>query len=108
MFGSGKHSIDVYLGSCTDNINNCVTVSDRTVTRYNYLEIANSNYNVRISCMDHGILKTNMDFRWISVPLFFHSLLIGAFSIGVPVIKLAASQTPYSMRGLIMRIAYCI
>ena len=75
-----------------------------TVTRYNYL--ANNNYNVTIPCVGHGILNTSMDYRWIVVPTFFNCLSAGAFSIGG--IKLIASQTPYSMRGLIMGIAYCV
>ena len=75
-----------------------------TVARHNYL--ASTNYNTTIPCMGHGTLSASMDFRWMAVPLFLHSLTTSVSAIGA--IKFIASQTPYSMRGLIMGTAYCM
>ena len=74
------------------------------VARHNYL--TSTNYNTTIPCIGHGTLSTSMDFRWMAVPLFLHSLSSGM--IGIAGIKLIASQAPYSMRGLIMGTAYCM
>ena len=46
-----------------------------------------------------------MDFRFMAVPLLLHSLSITAIAIGA--FEFFASQTPYSMRGLIMGMVYC-
>ena len=73
-----------------------------TVARYKYLETTNTT----IPCMGHGTLSTSMDFRWMAVPFFLHSLSIYMFGIGA--IEFLASQAPYSMRGLIMGTAYCM
>ena len=75
-----------------------------TIARYNYL--ADNSYNTTIPCKGKGALNTSMDFQWMAVPLLLHSLSVGTFSIGS--IKFIASQTPYSMRGLIMGVCYCI
>ena len=75
-----------------------------TVGRYKYLE--STNYNTTIPCIGHGTLSTSMDFRWMAIPLFLHSLSASVFGIGA--IEFIASQAPYSMRGLIMGTAYCM
>ena len=75
-----------------------------TVARHNYL--ASTNYNTTILCMGHGTLSASMDFRWMALPFFLHSLSFGMF--GVASIKFISSQAPYSMRGLIMGTAYCM
>ena len=74
-----------------------------TVARHNYL--TSTNYNTTTPCMGHGTLSTSMDFRWMAVPLFLHSLTTSVSAIGA--IKFIASQAHYSMRGLIMGTAYC-
>ena len=73
-----------------------------TFARQNYL--ASANYNTTIPCMGHGTLSASMDFQWMAIPLFLHSLSFGVFGVGG--IKLIASQAPYLMRGLIMGTAY--
>ena len=73
------------------------------VARHNYL--TSTNYTTTIPCTGHGTLSTSMDFRWMAVPFFLHSL--SSSMIGVAGIKLIVSQAPYSMRGLIMGTAYC-
>ena len=74
-----------------------------TVARYEHMEIA--NYNTTIPCTGHGTLSTSMDFRWMAIPLFLHTLSTSVFC--VVAIEFIASQAPYSMRGLIMGTAYC-
>ena len=72
------------------------------IARYNY---HTNNTNATTSCMHYGILSASMDFRWMAVPLVLHSLSTVVCSIGA--ITLLASQTPHSMRGLIMGVGYC-
>ena len=75
-----------------------------TVARYEHLETP--NYNTTIPCTGHGILSTSMDFWWMAVPHFLHTLSASVFCIVA--IEFIASQAPYSMRGLIMGTAYCM
>ena len=75
-----------------------------TVARYKHLE--STDYNSTIQCMGHGTLSNSMDFRWLAIPLFLHSLSFGVFGIGA--VKFIVSQAPYLMRGLIMGTAYCM
>ena len=72
------------------------------IARYNYHK---NNTNATTPCTHYGILSASMDFRWMAVPVALHSLSTVACGIGA--ITLLASQTPYSMRGLIMGIGYC-
>ena len=75
-----------------------------TAARYEHLE--SKKYNATIPCMGYGTLSTVMDFWWMAVPLLLFSLSLSMFGIGG--IEFIASQTPYSMRGLIMGTAYCM
>ena len=75
-----------------------------TSARREYLKATNDN--TTIPCMGRGTLSTSMDYWWMAIPLFLHSLSAGVFGIGV--IEFTASQAPYSMRGLIMGAAYCM
>ena len=75
-----------------------------TMARYNILE--STNYNITIPCMGHGTLSTSMDFKWMAIPLLLNSLATCALGIGS--LELIVSQSPYSMRGLIMGVGYCI
>ena len=72
--------------------------------RRNHLEI--TNYNASIPCIGHATLSTSMDFRWMAVPLLLDSLSTSMLGIGA--LEFIASQTPYSMRGLIMGTAHCM
>ena len=74
------------------------------IARHNYLE--RTNYNATIPCTGQGTLSTSMDFRWMAVPLSLDSLSISVFGIGG--LEFIASQTPYSMRGLVVGTAGCI
>ena len=76
------------------------------VARYKYLE--DTNYNTTIPCysMANGSLGTSMDFKWMMVPLLIHSLSLCLLGIGC--IEFIASQSPYSMRGLLMGTGYCM
>ena len=104
MFGNDKSNWTFVLGIVFLISATVAILAIETVTRYKHLET--TNYNTTIPCMGHGTLSTSMDFRWMAVPLFLHSLSAGAFGIGT--IEFIASQAPYSMRGLIMGTAYCI
>ena len=75
-----------------------------TVARYEYLET--TNYNTTIPCTGRGTLSTSMNFRWMAIPLFLHTLSTSVFC--VVAIEFIASQAPYSMRGLVMGTAYCM
>ena len=74
-----------------------------TVARHKYLSV-NNNYNTTIPCMGHGTLTSSLDYRWMAVPLLLFSLSTAAFGIGT--VEFISSQVPYSMRGLVMGIAY--
>ena len=74
------------------------------IARHNYLE--RTNYNATIPCTGQGTLSTSMDFRWMAIPLSLDSLSISVFGIGG--LEFVASQTPYSMRGLVVGAAGCI
>ena len=74
-----------------------------TVARHKYLSV-NNNYNTTIPCMGHGTLSSNLDYRWMAVPLLLFSLSTSALGIGA--VEFISSQVPYSMRGLVMGIAY--
>ena len=75
-----------------------------TVARHNYY-LASNSYNTTIPCIGHGTLNNSMDFRLMAVPLLLHSLSTTAIAIGA--LEFIASQAPYSMRGLIVGMAYC-
>ena len=75
-----------------------------TVARHNVLE--SSNYNVTIRCMGRGTLSAGVDFKWMAIPLLSYSLTTCVLGIGS--LEFIASQSPYSMRGLIMGTAYCV
>ena len=74
------------------------------VARHNYLAI--NNYNITIPCIGHGTLSTSLNYRWLAIPLLLFSLSTSAIGIGA--IEFFVSQVPYLMRGLIMRIAFCM
>lgn len=75
-----------------------------SVARHRYY-LTNNSSNTTIACIGHGTLSTSVDFRFMAVPLLLHSLSITAVAIGA--FEFFASQTPYSMRGLIMGMVYC-
>ena len=76
-----------------------------TAARYEYLE--SKNYNATIPCMGYGTLSTvTLNVWWMAVPLLLFSFSLSMFGIGG--IEFIASQTPYSMRGLIMGTTYCM
>ena len=70
--------------------------------RRNHLE--STNYNASIPCIDHATPSTSVDLRWMAVPLFLDSLSTSMLGIGA--LEFITSQTPYSMRGLVMGTAY--
>ena len=74
-----------------------------TLARHNYLA---SNDNSTIPCVGRGTLSASVDLRWMEVPRLLHSLSIATVTIGG--IKFIASQAPYSMRGLIMGMVFCM
>ena len=74
------------------------------VVRHSYLE--NTNYNSTIPCLDHGTLNTGVNIWWMAIPFLLDSLSLYVLSIrGLGFI---VSQTPYSMRGLLMGTAYAM
>ena len=80
------------------------TLMIEVIARRQYLE--SSNYNTTIPCMVHGTLGSSINFRWIAVPLSVYSLSACVLVIGL--LEFIVSQTPYSMRGLIMGTCYCM
>ena len=74
------------------------------IARHSHL--SNNNYNTTIPCSGYGTLSTSVDYRWMAVPLFLHSLATATVAIGA--FEFIASQAPYSMRGLIMGVVYCM
>ena len=80
------------------------TLTIEVIARRQYLE--SSNYNTTIPCMVHGTLDSSINFRWIAVPLSVYSL--SACVLGIGLLEFIVSQTPYSMKGLIMGTSYCM
>ena len=78
------------------------TLTIEVIARHQYLE--STNYNTTIPCMVHGTLGSSINFRWIAVPLSVYSL--SASVLGIGLLEFIVSQTPYSMRGLIMGTSY--
>ena len=72
------------------------------IARHQYLE--STNYNTSIPCMVHDTLGSSINFRWIAVPLMLNSLSVCVLGIGL--LEFIVSQTPFSMRGLIMGTSY--
>ena len=80
------------------------------VARHSYLKynVNTSNQsNATIQCIFYeanGALSSSLDYQWMSMPNFLYSLSLTALSIGS--LEFGVSQTPYSMRGLLMGSAY--
>ena len=74
------------------------------IVRHNYLEI--TNYNSTISCMDHVTLNPGVNIWWMAIPFLVDSLSVYVLSIAG--LEFAVSQTPYSMRGLVMGTIYAM
>ena len=79
------------------------------IMRYNSLEhqTSSSQNNVTLECIlyeGNDALTLNLDSRWMAVPNFLYSISVAVF--GISGIEFGISQTPYSMRGLLMGSAY--
>ena len=71
--------------------------------RHNYLE----HTNATIQCIfteESGTLSSSFDIKWMILPHLLNSVSIVTFSIGV--FEFICSQTPYSMRGLLLGTMY--
>ena len=78
------------------------------VARNNILEHNTSNHhNATILCIFYeadGALSSGLDYQWMTIPNFLYSLSLTALSIST--IEFIISQTPYSMRGLLVGSLY--
>ena len=78
------------------------------VARNNILEHNTSNHhNATILCIFYeadGALSSGLDYQWMTIPNFLYSLSLTALSIGT--IEFIISQTPYSMRGILVGSLY--
>ena len=72
------------------------------VVRRSYLE--STNYNSTMPCLDHGTLNTDVNIWWMAIPFLLDSPLM--FVLYIRGLGFIVSQTPYSMRGLLMGTAY--
>ena len=71
--------------------------------RHNYLE----HTNATIQCIfteESGTLSSSFDIKWMILPQLLNSVSIVTFSIGA--LEFICSQTPYSMRGLLLGTMY--
>ena len=74
------------------------------VVRRSYLE--STNYNSTIPCLGHGTLNTDVNIWWMAIPFILDSLSM--FVLTIRGLGFIVSQTPYSMRGLLMGTAYAM
>ena len=79
------------------------------VARHNTLErnVSNHHYNSTIQCIfheDNGVLSLGLDYQWMAIPNILYTLSLMTFNTGG--LELIISQTPYSMRGLLMGSVY--
>ena len=78
------------------------------VARHRYLKYNTSNQNnATIQCIFYegdGALSSSLDSQWMSIPNLLFSFSIIALSIGA--LEFFVSQTPYSMRGLLVGSTY--
>jgi NADH:ubiquinone oxidoreductase subunit K len=80
------------------------------VARCNTLKYNNYHqYNATIQCIfneDNSALSSGLDYQWMAIPNILYSLSLLTLNIGG--LEFIVSQTPYSMRGLLMGSAYGI
>ena len=74
------------------------------VVRRSYLE--STDYNSTIPCLGHGTLNTNVNIWWMAIPFILDSLSM--FVLTIRGLGFIVSQTPYSMRGLVVGTAYAM
>ena len=82
------------------------------VARHNTLKLNNNNngkhqHNATIQCIFHeenSALSYGLNYQWMTIPNTLYSLSTMMLNIGV--LEFVISQTPYSMRGLLMGSAY--
>ena len=74
------------------------------VVRRSYLE--STNYNSTIPCLGHGTLNTDVNIWWMAIPFLLDSLSL--YVLCIRGLGFIVSQTPYSMRGLLMGTAYAM
>ena len=77
----------------------------QVVARYNFQ--ASRGYNDTVECMfyeSRSILSSSLDYRWMAVPNFLHSISMSMMFVGG--IEFLCAQVPYSMKGLIFGATY--
>ena len=70
-------------------------------------KVINEHTNATIQCIfteESGTLSSSFDIKWMILPQLLNSVSIVTFSIGV--FEFICSQTPYSMRGLLLGTMY--
>ena len=71
--------------------------------RHNYLE----HTNTTLQCIfneESDTLSSSFDIKWMILPYLLNSVSIVTFATGA--LELICSQTPYSMRGLLLGTMY--
>ena len=79
------------------------------VARYNTLEhnISNHHQNATIQCIFYEVnsaLSSDLNYQWMAIPNILYSLSLTTLNIGA--LEFIISQTPYSMRGLLIGSTY--
>ena len=81
------------------------------VARHNTLEqiVSKHHHNATIQCIFHedngtAALSLGLDYQWMAIPNILYSLSLMTLSIGA--LEFVISQTPYSMRGLLVGSTY--
>ena len=104
MFGNGKSSWTFIFGILLLTAKIAAVLVIEIVVRRSYLE--STNYNSAIPCLGHGTLNTDVNIWWMAIPFILDSLSM--FVLTIRGLGFIVSQTPYSMRGLLMGTAYAM